>query len=70
MQPVSFGYTDGMSTEQIVDGPPRVHGQSARVEKNLPEAVFVGCLRQNFQRWTVRLGIADGPRLRRKVGSG
>ena len=25
----SFGYTDGLSTEQYADGPPRVRGQSA-----------------------------------------
>ena len=32
--PVSFGYTDGLSTEQVADGPPKVRERFAVGEKN------------------------------------
>ena len=43
VHPVSFGYTEGMFSEQVADGPPKVLGLSAVGEKNLPQAVPVGC---------------------------
>jgi hypothetical protein len=61
VQPVSIGYTEGMFSEQSADGPPRVRGQSAVGEKNLPEIVPDGY-------WS-DFSKADGPRLRRMVGS-
>ena len=52
---VGFGYTGDMYTEQVADSPPWVHGQSASVRKNSPEAVPVGGLS--------KFSKADGPRL-------
>ena len=40
MQPVSFGYTGGVPTEQSADGPLRARGQSASVEKESTRGGF------------------------------
>ena len=42
VHPVGFGYTEGVSSEQVADDLPMVRGQSAGVEKNLSETVSVG----------------------------
>ena len=49
VHPVSFGYTGGVSTEQGEDGPPRVRGRSAGVEKNWSEAVLEGSSVRNYR---------------------
>ena len=69
VHPASFGYTDGLSTEQVVDGPPMVRGWSAVGEKNLPQAVPVGCWIKFFRGGRSAPRVADSLLLRRAVGS-
>ena len=64
---VSFGNTEGVSSEQVADGPPKVRGQFAGVEKSCSRGSFREDLCRKLQRRTVRYDVVDGPRLRRTV---
>ena len=67
VHPVGFGYTGGVSSVQVADGPPKVRGQFAGIEKSCSRGSFREDLCRKLQRRTVRYDVVDGPRLRRTV---